>query len=174
MGFCQYKIFTAKSKDYLYKELVTGNEIKSPRFKPDIYAPTIAAQTIKSFPASISRELVFSWSELVNPNSETPSVCIANGQEIKLFSTGTCKITYFMPATEARLASDTFVQEFKVLKEGEPEVLPTPVATPTPTATPTATPKPVVKKTISCVKGKKTIKKTAISPKCPAGYKLKK
>jgi hypothetical protein len=33
---------------------------------------------------------------------------------------------------------------------------------------------PVVKKTISCVKGKKTIKKTAISPKCPAGYKLKK
>ena len=33
---------------------------------------------------------------------------------------------------------------------------------------------PVAKKTITCVKGKKTIKKTAISPKCPAGYKLKK
>jgi hypothetical protein len=174
MGFCQYKIFTAKTKDYLYKELVTGNEIKSPRFKPDIYAPTIAAQTIKSFPASISRELVFSWSELVNPNSETPSVCIANGQEIKLFSTGTCKVTYFMPATEARLASDTFVQEFKVLKEGEPEVVPTPVVTPTPVATPTPTAKPVVKKTISCVKGKKTVKKSAVSPKCPKGYKLKK
>jgi hypothetical protein len=33
---------------------------------------------------------------------------------------------------------------------------------------------PVAKKTITCVKGKKTIKKTAISPKCPAGYNLKK
>jgi hypothetical protein len=33
---------------------------------------------------------------------------------------------------------------------------------------------PAAKKTISCVKGKKTIKKTAISPKCPAGYKVKK
>jgi len=174
MGFCQYKIFTPKTKDYLYKELVTGNEIKSQRFKPDIYAPTIATQTIKSFPASISRELVFSWSELVNPNSETPSVCIANGQEIKLFGAGTCKFTYFMPATEARLASDTFVQAFKVLKEGELEIVPTPVATPTPSATPTPTPKPVIKKTISCIKGSKTIKKTAISPKCPVGYKVKK
>jgi hypothetical protein len=42
----------------------------------------------------------------------------------------------------------------------------------TPTPTPTA--KPVVKRTISCVKGTKTIKRTAVSPKCPKGYKLKK
>jgi hypothetical protein len=178
MGFCQYKISTPKTNDYLYKELVTGNEIKAQRFKPDIYAPTISTQTVKTFPSTIARELVFSWSELVNPNSETPSVCIANGQEIKLFSTGNCRLTYFMPATESRLASDTFIQSFKVLKEGEVEVVPTPVATPTPTPTPTpvATPtaKPVVKKTITCVKGKKTVKKTAVSPKCPAGYKLKK
>ena len=172
MGFCQYKIFTPKNNDYSYKELVTGNEIKSQRFKPDIYAPSIATQTVKAFPATISRELVFSWSELVNPNSESPSVCIANGQEIKLFSAGICKFTYFMPATEARLASDTLVQSFKVLKEGEPEVVPTPVVTPTPVATPTA--KPVVKKTITCVKGKKTVKRTGTSPKCPVGYKLKK
>ncbi len=176
MGFCQYKIFTPKTSDYLYKELVTGNDIKSQRFKPEIYAPTISTQTVKSFPATMARELVFSWSELVNPNSESPSVCIANGLEIKLFGTGTCKFTYFMPATEARLASDTYVQSFKVLKEGESEVVPTPVATPTPTATPTpvATAKPIVKKTITCVKGKKSVKKTAISPKCPTGYKLKK
>jgi hypothetical protein len=51
-----------------------------------------------------------------------------------------------------------------------------PVAKPTPTPTPTATPttKPVVKKTITCVKGKKSVKKTAVSPKCPKGYKVKK
>jgi hypothetical protein len=33
---------------------------------------------------------------------------------------------------------------------------------------------PVANKTITCVKGKKSVKKTAISPKCPAGYKVKK
>jgi len=33
---------------------------------------------------------------------------------------------------------------------------------------------PAVKKTISCIKGSKTVKKTGTSPKCPAGYKLKK
>jgi hypothetical protein len=57
---------------------------------------------------------------------------------------------------------------FEILKDGQPVVAPTPVVTPTPTA------KPVVKKTISCVKGKKTVKRTGVSPKCPKGYKLKK
>jgi hypothetical protein len=48
--------------------------------------------------------------------------------------------------------------------------------TPTPTATPTPTKKPVVAKktTISCVKGKTVKKVTAVSPKCPTGYKVKK
>jgi hypothetical protein len=47
------------------------------------------------------------------------------------------------------------------------------VATPTPT--PSAVAKPAAKKsvTISCVKGKTTKKVTAVSPKCPAGYKKK-
>jgi hypothetical protein len=30
-----------------------------------------------------------------------------------------------------------------------------------------------MKRTISCVKGTKTIKRTAVNPKCPKGYKLK-
>jgi hypothetical protein len=171
MGYCQYKIFTPKNNDYLYKELVTGNDIKSQRFKPDIYAPSIKNQTVKSFPATISRELVFSWSELVAPNSESPSVCIANGLEIKLFSSGVCKFTYFMPATEARLASDTYVQSFTVFKEGEPEVVPTPAPVVTPAPTPTV--KPVVKRTISCIKGKKTVTRTGTAPKCPKGFRVK-
>jgi len=174
MGNCQYKIFTPKTKDYLPKELVTSNEIKSPRFKPEIYIPVISDQTVAAYPQTISKDLVFSWDELVSPVSETPGVCIANGKEIKLFSSGLCRFTYSMAATEARFASDIYTQSFKVKKDGEVLVEPTPTATPAPVATPTPTAKPVVKKTITCVKGKKTIKKTAVSPKCPAGYKLKK
>jgi hypothetical protein len=176
IGNCQYKIFTPKTKDYLSKELVTSNDIKSPRFKPDIYAPIIVDQVVASYPQTIARDLVFSWDELVIPVSETPGVCVAVGKEIKLFSSGLCKFTYSMAATEARFASDIYTQSFKVKKDGEVVVVPTPVATPTPTATPTpvATVAPVVKKTITCVKGTKSVKKTAISPKCPAGYKEKK
>jgi hypothetical protein len=85
-----------------------------------------------------------------------------------------CTLTYKAEATKTHLASDLYTQTFEILKDGKSVVVPTPVATPTPTATPTPIAKPVVKKTITCVKGKKTVKRTGSSPKCPAGYKLKK
>ncbi len=47
--------------------------------------------------------------------------------------------------------------------------------TPTPTPSATGTQKPVAKKTtITCVKGKTAKKVTAVAPKCPTGYKVKK
>jgi hypothetical protein len=53
-------------------------------------------------------------------------------------------------------------------------VVETPKPTPTPSATPTASAKPAVKKiTITCIKGKVSKKVTAITPKCPVGYKKK-
>jgi hypothetical protein len=56
------------------------------------------------------------------------------------------------------------------------EVVVEPTPTPTATATPTPTKKPVVAKktTITCVKGKTSKKVTAIKPKCPTGFKVKK
>jgi hypothetical protein len=49
---------------------------------------------------------------------------------------------------------------------------PTPMPTPTPT--PSASTKPVIKSvTITCIKGKTSKKVTAVTPKCPAGYKKK-
>jgi len=47
-----------------------------------------------------------------------------------------------------------------------------PVPTPTPVTTPSA--KPIAKKiTINCIKGKTSKKVTAVTPKCPSGYKKK-
>jgi hypothetical protein len=83
-------------------------------------------------------------------------------------------LTYQTAVTSLYLASDIYTVSFEILKDGKPVVVPTPVPTPTPTPVATPTAKPIVKKTITCVKGKKTVKKTAVSPKCPAGYKLKK
>ena len=54
----------------------------------------------------------------------------------------------------------------------EAEVVVAPTSTPTPT--PSASTKPAVKTvTITCIKGKTSKKVTAVTPKCPAGYKKK-
>jgi hypothetical protein len=171
-GTCQYKVFTPKTNDFLTKEISLNAEILPERMKIEINPPVIPTQVVTSFPKVVARSVVTAYGSIVNPVPDTPTVCVASGVELTLYSAGTCTLSYSTTSTESLYASDVVKQTFKVLKEGEPEVVPTPVVTPTPVATPTA--KPVVKKTITCVKGKKTVKKTAISPKCPAGYKLKK
>jgi hypothetical protein len=48
-----------------------------------------------------------------------------------------------------------------------------PAPAPSPSESPVVAPVAKKKVTISCVKGKTTKKVTAISPKCPAGFKKK-
>jgi hypothetical protein len=56
------------------------------------------------------------------------------------------------------------------LRQEAPVVAPTPTPTETPTAVPTATP-PSKKRTIKCIMGKKVRTVSALTPKCPAGYR---
>jgi hypothetical protein len=149
--------------------------ISAARIKPTLVLQEIKNQSVVDLDKAIEIPNVYAPGVgFVLPVSNTPTVCYATGYFIKLTSSGTCTLRYQTNADDSYLASDVYTQTFEIIDVNKPVVVPTPVATPTPTATPTATPKPVVKKTISCVKGTKTIKKTAISPKCPAGYKLKK
>ncbi len=60
------------------------------------------------------------------------------------------------------------------LTQVDPAPTPAPSATPTPTPTPSAKPIVAKKSTITCVKGKTTKKVTAVKPKCPSGFKVKK
>jgi hypothetical protein len=170
-GGCSFSVSTPKTQDYLQYKYSKTETISGARIKPDLVLGKIANQDVKDLGKSIEIFQVYSVSEgYVFPITLTPSVCYASGFYVKLIAGGTCKLTYQTAATSAYLASDLYTASFEILKDGQPVVAPTPVATPTPT--PIA--KPIVKKTITCVKGKKTIKKTAVSPKCPKGYKLKK
>jgi hypothetical protein len=174
-GGCAFSVRTIKNKDYTEKRFGQTVTITSARIKPDLVVNKVANQDIKDLGKSIEIGQVYSSSQgFIFPISSTPAVCSTSGFYVKLISAGTCKFTYQSDANADYLASNLYTVTFDISKDGLPIVVPTPVATPTPSATPTPTPKPIVKKTISCVKGKKTIKKTAISPKCPAGYKLKK
>jgi hypothetical protein len=167
-GDCQYKVFTSRSKDFLYKEFNGSATVLIARTKPELSIPEIANQIVAEYPKNLTRSAVYFIGAPVNPKSITPNICIADSTKIVLYSSGTCSLTYQTEVSNTHFASDLYTQAFKVKKEGEVEVAPTPVATPTPTVA------PVVKKTITCVKGKKTVKKTGTNPKCPAGYKLKK
>jgi len=117
-GYCEYKVFTPKSSDYIYKEFIAGVEIKSPRIKPEIYVATIANVNASGLPKVISRNpIYYGGTELIFPVSETPSICISVGNEIKIFSGGTCTLSYYMSETESRLASDKYLQTFEVLRD---------------------------------------------------------
>jgi hypothetical protein len=168
-GTCSFIVSTAKTKDYVAKSNRQTVTITAARVKPILTLDKIDNQDVKDLGKSIEIGRVYSAYEgWVLPVSTTPSVCLASVFHVKLISGGTCKFTYQTAINSSFLASDIYTQSFEILKDGKPVVAPTPVVTPTPTA------KPVVKKTITCVKGKKSIKRTAISPTCPTGYKLKK
>ena len=176
-GSCDFTVFTPATKDYAKFEIKNLQNIQSPRIKPVLFISKVSDQDVKDLGKSITISEVYSAEEgYILPKSITPAVCVASGYTLKLIAGGTCSLTYQTAATSTYLASDLYTQTFEILKDGKSVVVPTPVATPTPTTTPTpvATAAPVVKKTITCVKGTKSVKKTAISPKCPAGYKVKK
>jgi hypothetical protein len=175
VGSCDYKVFTAATKDYAKYEINDVKQIQSARIMPTLAINKITNQDVKDLGKSIEIGRVYSPSEgWVLPQSATPMTCFAIGFYVKLIAGGTCKLTYQTAATETYLPSDLYTISFEILKDGQPVVVPVPVVTPTATPTPTPTVKPVVKKTITCTKGTKSVKRTGTAPKCPKGYKLKK
>jgi hypothetical protein len=169
-GLCSFTVSTAKTNDYLATSITQSVTITAARIKPTLVVSKISNQTTSDLPKSISLSPVFSSTEgYIQPTTLTPSVCFASLFFVRILAGGTCTLTYRTAETTSFLASDLYTVTFDVSKDGQPLPVPTPVATPTPTPTPN----PVVKKTITCIKGTKTIKRTAVSPKCPKGYKVK-
>ena len=110
-------------------------------------------------------------------NGLSPMGCLkkAVGRELTKvisFNSLPCKVGVFLHNERAYLVQ---VMDFEA---------PTPTVKPTPTPTPSQSGKPAVvtskkptppkKTTITCVKGKSAKNVTAVQPKCPSGYKVKK
>jgi hypothetical protein len=182
IGTCNYKVYTPKTLNYLEKKLELSATITPARGRQEIGVTQISTQDFKEFPKTILVSAAnSSTGSVIVPTTTTPNVCLPFATSVKIVAGGICTLIYQGAADTLRLASEIYTQSFEILVDGKsvkktdsPLATPTPVATPTATPMPVATVAPVVKKTITCVKGKKTIKKTAISPKCPAGYKVKK
>ena len=171
-GNCQFKVFSEPNNDYLETSISLSVSILPAREKLTISIPKLENQTVSQFPKQIELPQVFTSSgKIVNPKTNSGSVCVMSGTYlITLLSSGICELIYQFDGNEMFLSSDTYLKSFEVIDTNKSVVVPAP----TPTATPSPTAKPIVKKTISCVKGKKTVTRTGTSPKCPKGYKVKK
>ena len=140
-----------------YKAEENSTQLAS-EFKTLSFEIVKTAQTIKFTPvASVNLETkavalsaIASSGGAVSFEANPTDICSVSGLMLNLLKPGPCTVTATQVGTGA-------------------------IASVSASATVTITGAlPAAKKTITCVKGKKTIKKTAISPKCPAGYKLKK
>ena len=169
IGSCSFTVSTQRTKDYLYRETNLSATISEARLPVELTLENLPNLNENSIGKTITLPSVYSVVERnVQPISSTLRVCSTAGYLLRITSAGICSLSYQTSGTATHLPSKVYTQTFEIIDSNTPVVVPTPVATPTPTAA------PVVKKTITCVKGKKTVKKTAVSPKCPAGYKLKK
>ena len=172
VGDCVFKVFMVASNDYLETSIVLSAAIIAAKNKLSINLANLPKQTVSTFPKQIQVPTAYNTAGFeVMPTSTTPVVCLVTAINIvQLFSVGTCTLSYSADGGGNYSSSDPYLKSFEVIKEGQPVVVPTPQ----PTATPAPTAAPVVKKTISCVKGKKTVTRTGSAPKCPKGYKVKK
>ena len=116
IGECNYRVFTSKTKDYLYKELNLYSTVTRARIKPELSIPAIGNQTSDGLPKTISRQAVYSYGDIILPKTLTPNVCIPTNTGVTLYSGGICELQYSTEATLSYLASDIYVQKFEITR----------------------------------------------------------
>ena len=133
----------------------------------------------------------YDWGLGVQSNGDAIREYTFNGAKISLITNGTivyaynprnvtagfgyeCSVAIRTKNSVGRYATQVVFAKGNTKDFNQVEVnQPTPAKTIPPKVIPTPTPQ-AKKTTITCIKGKLTKKVTAVKPKCPAGYKLKK
>jgi hypothetical protein len=116
LGECNYRVFTASTNDYLYKELNLFSTITQARTKPELSIPKIENQVAIGLPKTISREPVYSYGSMVIPIAITPSICLPTSNGVTIFSGGSCVLEYKTEPSLTLLASEKYIQSFEILK----------------------------------------------------------
>ena len=146
-GVCTLTYETAATPTYLASDVYqqTFEILRDPQ-TISFALPSAANVSSKSLALTATA----SSSAAITYSTNSTAICSITGSTLNLLKSGNCSVT----ATQAGTSTLAPVSA---------------VASIILTGTAVA-----AKKTISCIKGSKTVKKTGTSPKCPAGYKLKK
>ncbi len=120
-GNCSYTVFTAKTKEYLYKKLDLNATITEARQPEVINFVNIENQTAKDLPKNISVSNAYlSNGSVVLPTTSTPEICTPISlSSIKIISGGTCTLNYQTPATRTHLASKLYTQSFEIIRDAQ-------------------------------------------------------
>lgn len=119
-GNCTFKVSTAKTKNYILKEITQVVTITAARSKPELVMSVITNQTAKSLPKMIEIFRVLSPTGVyVLPQATTPTVCIASGFYVQIIGGGTCTLTYQSEANTSYLASDLYKVSFEVTRDSQ-------------------------------------------------------
>jgi len=118
-GNCSYTVFTAKTKEYLYKKIDLNASITEARQPETINFTDIEKQTSKDLPKIISISNAYlSNGSVILPTTSTPAVCVPLSlSSIKIISGGTCTLNYQTSATRTRLASKLYTQSFEITRD---------------------------------------------------------
>ena len=116
-GDCYYKVFTNKTNNFLAKEINLGATVLSARTKPELALPQIQPQNVLGLPKVIKGTDVYYQGYPLLPENKTPTICIANRENITLYSGGICKIEYFVEQSSTNLASDIYLQTFEIARD---------------------------------------------------------
>jgi len=116
-GDCYYKVFTNKTNNFLAKEINLSATVLSARTKPELALPQIQPQNVLGLPKVLKGTGVYYQGYPLLPENKTPSICIANRENITLYSGGICKIEYSVEQSGTNLASDIYLQTFEVARD---------------------------------------------------------
>ncbi len=116
-GDCYYKVFTNKTNNFLAKEINLSATILSARIKPELVLAKIQPQNVLGLPKVLKGTGVYYQGYPLLPENKTPGVCLANRENITLYSGGICKIEYSVEQSGTNIASDIYVQTFEVVRD---------------------------------------------------------
>jgi len=118
VGACTYTVFTERNMTYKSKQFTQTVNVNPQRVKPKIEVPQLDSLDSKNLPKTIGLAQTYGpgygW---VLPENESPDVCVATGNFVKILSGGTCILSYQSPATLNYLASDKTYLKFEIRKD---------------------------------------------------------
>ena len=118
MGTCTFRVYTKRNSDYLETSITLSVEVTGPRPKPVILLSPISNQNATDLPKNLKTFLVYNnFGDIAESISISPTICQPIGREsVRIFSGGTCTLTYQTISTNSYLSSDIYSVSFEITR----------------------------------------------------------
>ena len=121
IGDCSFTIFTPRTNEYLPKIIYQSKAITAPRKLQTLTIESIAAQSAKNLPITLSLSQVYasgvSAVEYVIPKSITPEICDVGVYTLKIISGGQCVLSYQSLGNAEFLPTKVYTQSILIERE---------------------------------------------------------